>query len=176
MSAIDAGPSSQLPARNGLGLAGFIVSLVGVFCTCTILSPIGLLLSVIALFKPPRGFAIAGTVIGLAGTVILALASSFVWVVVQNVPNSGFGQIVPILNTMMSAAAAVTDLANASPGAVPSQEAGSEIAARHKDAWGTPFRYEPGDHVFHVVSAGSDKQFDTPDDLKLDNDVKSQGR
>jgi len=49
---------------NSLGLAGFIVSLVS-FLTCGILAPIALILSIIAMFKRPKGFAIAGLVISL---------------------------------------------------------------------------------------------------------------
>ena len=64
----------KLPASiNGLGTAGFIVSLLALF-TCGIASPIGVLLSLPALFKPPRAFAIAGTVLGLIGTAFLLWA------------------------------------------------------------------------------------------------------
>src|SRR5690348_9132833 len=52
---------------NGLGLAGFITSLVGIV-TCGVIAPIGLVLSLFGLMKPPRGFAIAGTIIGLIGS------------------------------------------------------------------------------------------------------------
>ena len=52
---------------NGLGTAGFICSLIG-FLTCGTLSPLGLLFSLIAVFKRPRGFAIAGLILGLLGS------------------------------------------------------------------------------------------------------------
>jgi hypothetical protein len=58
----------QQTPSNGLGTAGFIVSLVGLV-TCGLLCPIGLLLSVFGLLKPPRGFAIAGTLIGGLGSI-----------------------------------------------------------------------------------------------------------
>ena len=54
-------------SANGLGTAGLIVSVIALF-TCGIASPIGVLLSVPALFIAPRRFAIAGTVLGLFGT------------------------------------------------------------------------------------------------------------
>jgi len=64
----------QMVARqsqsNGLGIAGFIVSLVG-WLTCGLLCPVGLILSVIGLFKQPRGMAIAGSVIGGFGSLFL---------------------------------------------------------------------------------------------------------
>ena len=52
---------------NGLGTAGFILSLVGLV-TGGILSPIGLIISLIALGKHPKGLAIAGVIIGLIGS------------------------------------------------------------------------------------------------------------
>lgn len=58
---------------NGLGTAGFIVSLVG-FLSCGFLSPIGLVLSLIALGRQPRGLAIAGFVLGLIGSIWLIVA------------------------------------------------------------------------------------------------------
>src|SRR6185503_10603697 len=61
------------PPSNNLGLAGFVTSLLGLL-SCGVLSPIGLLLSLIGLTKRPRGFAIAGTILGLIGSVFLAVA------------------------------------------------------------------------------------------------------
>src|ERR1043165_9168202 len=75
-------PYPIVPQRrtNGLGIAGFVVSLVGIF-TLGLLCPIGLLLSFIALFRAPRGFAIAGLIIGLLGslelTIIVAVFGMF---------------------------------------------------------------------------------------------------
>lgn len=63
-------------ASNTLGLTGFILSIVG-FMSCGLLSPIGLLLSFIGLFKQPRAFAIAGFVIGLIGSLWLLIALAF---------------------------------------------------------------------------------------------------
>lgn len=52
---------------NGLGIAGFVVSLVGLL-SCGLLSPIGLIMSLIALGREPKGLAIAGVVIGAVGS------------------------------------------------------------------------------------------------------------
>ena len=41
------------PPSNTMGIAGFITSLLGIV-SCGVLSPIGLILSVIGLFKQPR--------------------------------------------------------------------------------------------------------------------------
>lgn len=63
---------SNLPpteaASNTLGLAGFITSLVGIAFTGGVLCPVGLILSLIALSRRPRGFAVAGVVLGALGS------------------------------------------------------------------------------------------------------------
>lgn len=63
---------------NGIGIAGFIISLIGLFVSwipffgwCIWL--VGLILSFIGLFKAPRGLAIAGMVISFIGIIILIL-------------------------------------------------------------------------------------------------------
>ena len=55
--------------KNTIGLVGFIVSLVG-WLTAGALCPIGFLLSFIGVFKQPRGFSIAGLIIGGIGSVV----------------------------------------------------------------------------------------------------------
>lgn len=74
---------------NGVGLAGFIVSLVGLF-TGGCLSPIGLVLSIVGLFKEPRGFAVAGLIISLLA--VLGWVIGFVFL--------GFGAIAVVLATL----------------------------------------------------------------------------
>lgn len=63
---------------NTLGVAGFVTSLVGFAFTGGLLCPIGLILSLIALRRQPRGFAIAGTVLGLLGSCGGCLIALFV--------------------------------------------------------------------------------------------------
>ncbi len=49
---------------NGLGVAGFVLSLLGLF-TCGLTSLLGVILSAIGMRREPRGLAIAGLVLGL---------------------------------------------------------------------------------------------------------------
>ena len=73
---VSPGPTTNVVVQpaptNGLGIAGFIVSLVGLL-SCGLLCPIGFLLSLVGLTKQPRGFAIAGAIIGAIGTLWLVL-------------------------------------------------------------------------------------------------------
>ena len=62
--------------KNGLGLAGFILALVGVFLDWIpvigwLLWLLGAIFSIIGLFRQPRGFAIAGTVLSFLGFIVL---------------------------------------------------------------------------------------------------------
>ncbi|MBB1139830.1 hypothetical protein [Myroides sp. WP-1] len=70
-------PLVQQPIeKNNIGLTGFILSIVAVVISlvpivgwlCWLL---GLVLSIVGLFKKPRGFAIAGLVISLIGFIIM---------------------------------------------------------------------------------------------------------
>lgn len=65
---------------NGLGLAGFIISLVGFLGGCfggALLCPVGLILSAVAMKRPPKGFAIAGLVLGILGSLWLLIGIFF---------------------------------------------------------------------------------------------------
>lgn len=69
----------QQPKTNGIGLAGFILSICAlVFCWVPILDillwGLGLIFSLIGLFKAPRGFAIAGMVISLLFVIMAVVA------------------------------------------------------------------------------------------------------
>ena len=67
----EAGYSGQAEESNGWGVTGLVLSIVGLL-TCGFVSPLGLLISLIGLFKPPRATAIIGTILGGIGTLIVA--------------------------------------------------------------------------------------------------------
>jgi type II secretory pathway pseudopilin PulG len=155
------------PPQNGLGIAGFVTSLVGML-TCGVLSPVGLILSLIALVKPPRGFAIAGTIIGIVGSI---------WVVL-----AGFAMVAAALG-IRTAAKAVEDYVTAyqsarqayvqidqqrtRSGQAPTSADADAVAAKFTDPWGTAYRGEVSDGFIVIRSAGRDKKFDTNDDLRF---------
>ena len=156
------------PPSNNLGLAGFITSLLGLL-SCGVLAPIGLLLSLIGLTKQPRGFAIAGTIIGLIGSIFLAVA--------------GVGIVMAMMG-LGAAAKAVTEYAAAHTSARQAYlqieqakqasktldtNAANVIASAHKDPWGTPLKAEVSSAgVITIITAGRDKKFDTADDVRFD--------
>lgn len=69
---------AQQTEKNGLGLTGFILAIISVVTgAIPILGEIiwflGALFSIIGLFKKPRGFAIAGTIISFIGLIIIVI-------------------------------------------------------------------------------------------------------
>lgn len=61
---------------NGLGTAGFVLSIISLFLGWIpllgwLLWILGLIFSLIGIFKKPRGFAIAGLIISLIGLILL---------------------------------------------------------------------------------------------------------
>ena len=75
--------NQQEAKSNGAGVAGFILALIGLFFGWIpffgwILWLLGLIFSIIGVFKKPKGFAIAGLVISLIGVLfLLVLAAAF---------------------------------------------------------------------------------------------------
>lgn len=156
---------------NVLGIVGFVASLVGLL-TCGFLSPVALVLSVIGLFKTPRGFAIAGTVISLIGSAVLALWG---FVVVMGL----FG-LKSLAQTTAEGLATVAVLHEArqavegerrasATGEVLDDARGNEIAGRFTDGWNQALRYERQGDTFRIISAGPDTKFGTADDMDFDD-------
>ena len=64
--------------KNGLGVAGFVVALIGAILSWiplvnvfgVILCAVGFILALIAVFKKPRALAIVGMILAVAGCVI----------------------------------------------------------------------------------------------------------
>ena len=68
----------QQRSSNGVGIAGFVLSLIALFLGWVpvlgwLLWALGLLFSICGIFSAPRGFAIAGLVISLLGLTLLLL-------------------------------------------------------------------------------------------------------
>lgn len=174
------------PGSNGLGLAGFIISLVGLVLTAGILCPIGLILSVIAMWRRPRGFAIAGAVLGLVGScgtclvAIPLLASGILLAAVALVASGG----VPAINTldhMMQVDRAITEYVQVHRTLPDSLTDLNLPADLLEDGWGTPLQYsvtrDQGHERWTLQSAGPNKQFEAGDiTFTGDHDAPPQER
>jgi hypothetical protein len=172
-------PHANVPPRrqsNGWGLAGFIVSLVG-FISCGCLSPIGLLLSIIGLFKEPRGFAIAGLVLGLLGS-IGAFFIFFVFGFAALLAAIGFAAIAMTieLGTDATTIQQAVNTYQASNGAMPIRIEDLQISDPDiiTDPWGVQYVIQvevdaDGVETHWLVSAGPDMAMGTSDDLQFMN-------
>lgn len=171
--------SSEVPASsNGLGLAGFITSLVGLAFTIGLLCPVGLILSLIALTRRPRGFAVAGVVIGAIGTcggclilvpllAVVSLAGLAAVSAAVLLVLSGGPQGLETLDHMLQVDAAITAYQTRT-GAPPTDLGQLSLPADLlKDGWGRPIEYRleggPPTWKWSIRSAGVDGVMDGDD-------------
>ncbi|MEE8153630.1 MAG: type II secretion system protein GspG [Phycisphaerales bacterium] len=175
-------PYMMVPVRerNGLGVVGFLIALVGLVIPTGIVALLGLLISLVALGRAPRAFAGLGVIIGLFGTVIwLALMILAVFGVlaagaVAVVFAAGAfiltqPEIIEVTSDMLNTTMVVVEYEKEHdelPGDVSALGLG---VSTQTDPWGNAYQYtlvdaEPG---FDIVSSGGDGEFGTDDDMAL---------
>jgi len=151
---------------NGMGMAGFITSIAGIFL-CGIPAVIGLPLSLMGLTKNPKGFAIAGTIISLIGLVELVLFCLFLYSTYQFAQNA---------KTVFSNAITSTELHECAEniakewersGDVPSQAEGQKIVDRLPSFNSQDNIYETDGNSFSIRNIGIDGEAFTEDDLVI---------
>ena len=156
-------PPPAPPRSNGLGIAAFILALVGIPVVC--MAPIALLLSFIALFRRPRGFAFAGFVISLVmTTLVIGLISLIGWGMIAG---ARFGApFFATLPALERAHQTINSSALNNGGVAPDDLSGTLLIDSIKDGWGHAFRYtRVSANTFELRSASRDGIFDTDDDL-----------
>lgn len=178
MSRYEYYPVDAAPKTNTLGVAGFICSLVGLFTGGHVLSPVGLVLSLIALGRQPRGFAIAGLILGLVGTcgwlvvfiaiggLVLAFIALALGIGLFALNDPEKAEITLEMGSIAAAVEKERDDTGYLPAAITSL--GLDQGAL-EDPWGNPYIYtfladEPG---YDIVSHGKDGTAGTSDDIKL---------
>ena len=143
------------------------MSLVGLL-TCGVLGPIGLLLSIFALFKQPRGLAIAGFVLGLIGTGWAVVMFAFVGFGAMATA-VGIGDLGESETEMRQIARAFNEAMDRgeTPTSVSDLDLADEVLT---DPWGNP--YEFGTHEWSGLTIirtwGPDGIADTYDDREFD--------
>ena len=157
------------PPSNAVGIVGFVFSILG-FLTCGFLSPLGFLISLVGLFKPPRGFALAGTIIGFLGTAWLA-AVGYALVMGTIAAKTAAEASVQSFATMAAfeQGKAAIESSRRETGRLPDGIDGNKLVLDIKDGWQQPIHYVPeGDDSYVLRSAGPDGEFHTDDDLRSD--------
>ncbi|MCC9605360.1 DUF4190 domain-containing protein [Blastopirellula sp. JC732] len=151
---------------NNMGLAGFIVSLVGLV-SCGLLSPIGMVLSLFGMRKQPKGLAIAGFVMGLVGTILLVISCIFVAVVFLNTKQhlNNVHVMIDQIERTQKADELFDDFVKNNRRLPTQQEANKLLIQVDPD--GKTLAYEPGERgTYTIVHAGLDGQLGTADDYR----------
>ena len=148
----------QRAPTNVLGIVGFVLA----FC----LPPVGFLLSLIAVFRAPRGFAIAGLVVGLIGSILVGvLVAGFAVAGKYMISGVEF-----VIDTQQISQAAGT-YASANNGNAPADLSALNLPRdTATDPWGEAYRLTPGENgAWTLESAGIDKTWGTADDIRIDS-------
>jgi len=158
----------QPPPTNGLGVAGFVCSILGVL-SCGVLAIIGLPLSFFALFKKPRGLAIAGFIISLFAFIPPAL---LVLVIGGGAALALIG-LEGIAQTMQAQIAAQDIHAHYQQhGQLPDQPEADAILVTHDQFTGhAPSYVVTGPTTFELHLPGQDDTWGTADDYTETFDV-----
>ena len=160
------------PPTNALGIAGFVVSLSGMVACLGLICPIGLLLSLIALVKSPRGYAIAGSILGVLGSTLGALtvllASGLIDTGNGAFANSNYYSPSQTSRNIDSASIEIDDHFKMNNGTLPDVSEGNLLITFHNDEWGNSLVYAPtqGSTTHYTIAApGPDGVHGTGDDM-----------
>ena len=162
---------------NGMGVASFVFSILGVVLLPVVGSIVGLVLGIIAMRREPKGLAIAGTVISVVGLLISCAALAvfaMMFGFVASIARSFSGQTSAVVTAGTPQWAAVGAAQHlAATGEWPSDIESLNGGAAVLDAWGTPMVLKvatEGDGPdaparASIESAGADGVFGTEDDV-----------
>ncbi len=146
---------------NGLGVAGFVVSLFGLL-TLGLLAPVSLLLSGLALFKRPRGFAVAGTILSLIPLSFYAL--TYAYFQRAAVAEQSVARLDSTLAKLAQASSVIERFAVVE-GRLPNGIEGNKLILDIHDGWDQSLQYQrDASNRFSIRSAGADGVFDNGDD------------
>ena len=147
------------PQKNTVGLVGFILSLIGLLTCCAfIFSIAGTIVSAVGLGKKPRGFAVAGLIIGIVGCILGALSLLLLIPAYQTFQG-------PLVGVMK-----VTEYASQNRALPDEAEFQRLISGTTLD--GANFRYrKDSDRSATLLLPGFDGVFDTDDDISVPFDL-----
>ena len=175
---------------NTLGIAGFITSLVGFALTGGLLCPVGLILSLVALRRQPRGFAIAGVVLGLMGSCGGCLIALFVLPAIAIAIAGGATVLTAAAFMLVGGTPAIETFDHMfqiqreikvyekQHGAPPPSLSDLNLPADIlDDGWGTPLQYQvsgnPPTQSWTLQTAGPNRQLE-PDDFMFNGSGRTK--
>lgn len=157
----------QPPPTNALGIAGFVVSLSGMIVCLGLTCPIGLILSLIAMTKAPRGYAVAGSILGGLGSILGVLTV----LVVSGVIGSGLFGSMYYSQTQYIIDSASTEIDthfSNNQDTLPDTATGNTLITAYLDEWGHTLSYAPmanSTQGYTITSKGADGILNTSDDI-----------
>lgn len=157
-------PKYRSPARtedNPLALPGLLLAIL--------IGPIGLVVSLIAVTRRPRGVAVAGVIVGSLTTLTL-LTVTVVVIVMVNRGRAIFEQYGALDDDITEVTGTLSTL-HAESGTWPDSLTALGLTEDLlTDPWGQPYRYEltPDGANWVLSSAGPDGEMETRDDLRFD--------
>ena len=162
---------------NGLGIAGFVLSLLGLV-SCGLFGPLGFLVSLFGLAYRPRGFAVAGLVLGGLTTGIFAF---FGFAVLSTLFAAVTGIQLAASETSNSLRMKASNMQIVNEfkefGAIPSTEKGNDIINAERSE-SQPFTgYQRVDQFqYKLTVAGLDRELGTEDDRTETFDIREEVR
>lgn len=141
---------------NGLGIAGFVLSILSLL-TLGLLSPLSLLLSLIAVFRRPRGFAIAGLIITFVSLIPVFLIMMLTAALIAAGP-------VIIEDGSVLLADVIIQTKTREDRAMLTAEQGNAFVQKALPLATIQYRLLD-DETYELRAPGPDKKFDTPDDF-----------
>jgi hypothetical protein len=148
----------ERPQSNPLGVVGFVLALLGP------LAPIGFIVSAIAMAREPKGFAIAGLIVGVIMTIIAAGCGYGLWWMYDMGAK-------PVLETQAEYQAISAALNRQGAGSPddPADLASLGLSSDElTDYWGNPYQLEYAtDGSWQLRVIGPDGQPDSPDDAVI---------
>lgn len=156
-------PEFQAPqaGSNTLGIVGFVLSLLGP------LALIGVVMCLVALRRRPRGFAIAGLVIGVVMLLLTALCGGImgIWVWALLEAQDEYQEIASDYATLSSA---ISDYQRRNNGALPPDLGVLGLPAEAtSDPYGEEYLFTPQGGSWSIGSNGADGVPGTDDDVEL---------
>lgn len=161
---------------NYLGATGFCISLIALLFTFGILSPLGLIISFCGLFSKNRGFACAGFIMGLIGTLFICTIVGGAVAFAVNIQHQQQlnQQMMQTDEAMHAASVVIEDYVN-DHRKLPEGIEGNKMVLSYVDGFGTELRYDLESRSrYTLLSAGEDRQFDTYDDIRLGTGFSKQ--
>ena len=160
--------------RNTIGLIGLVLSLLGLL-TCGLLSPLGLVTSLVGLVRAPRMWAIWGVVLGVVGTIWFFWYGATMVLGVRQTPavrQRVETQRGDATSEFVEQLAGLIRVWHAEQGELPPDEMGQQLLAGRQDLWARTPRYRVlAADRFEIRSAGPDQQFETDDDVVYEETV-----